>query len=73
MDILAIRGKTISAVICQLLWREFGRKFKIECCDKIFNFFLGKSIDQSIALQVTKVPKGEDPSAEVPRRGEVRA
>ena len=38
-----------------------------------FFFFFGISIDQSIALQVTKVPKGEDPSAEVPRRGEVRA
>ena len=74
MDILAIRGKNISAVICQLQWREFGRKFKIECCDQfsIF-FFFGISIDQSIALQVTKVPKGEDPSAQVPRRGEVRA
>ena len=39
-----------------------------------FQFLLfGIKIDQSIALQVTKVPKGEDPSAEVPRRGEVRA
>ena len=35
--------------------------------------FFGKRIDQSIALQVTKILKGEDPSAEVPRRGEVRA
>ena len=39
-----------------------------------FQFLLfGVRIDQSIALQVTKVPKGEDPSAEVPRRGGVRA
>ena len=36
MDILAIRGKTISAVICQLQWREFGRKFKIECRDQFW-------------------------------------
>ena len=35
--------------------------------------FFGIRIDQSIALQVTKILKGEDPSAEVPRRGEVRA
>ena len=35
--------------------------------------FFGIRIDQSIAFQVTKVTKGEDPSAEVPRRGEVRA
>ena len=25
MDILAIRGKTVSAVICQLLWRELRK------------------------------------------------
>ena len=37
-----------------------------------FSFF-GIRIDQSIALQLTKVTKGEDPSAEVPRRGGVRA
>ena len=35
--------------------------------------FFGIRIDQSIALQLTKVTKGEDPSAEVPRRGGVRA
>ena len=35
--------------------------------------FFGIRIDQSIAFQVTKVTKGEDPSAEVPRRGGVRA
>ena len=42
----------------------------------VINFqflFFGIRIDQSIALQVTKILKGEDPSAEVPRRGEVRA
>ena len=32
-------------------------------------FFFGIRIDQSIAFQVTKVPRGEDPSVEVPRRG----
>ena len=26
MDILAIRGKTVSAVICQLLWRELRKE-----------------------------------------------
>ena len=31
--------------------------------------FFGIRIDQSIALQVTKVPRGEDSSAEVPKRG----
>ena len=31
--------------------------------------FFGIRIDQSIALQLTKVPRGEDPSAEVPKRG----
>ena len=35
--------------------------------------FFGIRIDQSIAFQVTKVTKGEDPSAKVPRGGEVRA
>ena len=38
----------------------------------VINFqfvFFGIRIDQSIALQLTKVPRGEDPSAEVPRRG----
>ena len=34
--------------------------------------FFGRRIDQSITLQVTKVPRGEDPSAEMPRRGGVR-
>ena len=34
----------------------------------IFNFCFGQRIDQSIMLKVTKVPTGEDPSAEVPRR-----
>ena len=31
--------------------------------------FFGIRIDQSIAFQLTKVPRGEDPSAEVPKRG----
>ena len=47
MDILAIRGKTISAVICQLQWREFGRKFKIECCDQ-FSIFVFRNKNWSI-------------------------
>ena len=32
-------------------------------------WFFGIRIDQSIASQLTKVPRGEDPSAEVPKRG----
>ena len=36
-----------------------------------FSFF-GRRIDQSITLQATKVPRGEDPSAEMPMRGGVR-
>ena len=67
MDISAIRGKTVSAFICQVQCREFGRKFKIKCCDQFL--FFGIRIDQSIALQLTKVPRGEDPSAEAPKRG----
>ena len=38
----------------------------------VINFqflFFGIRIDQSIAFQLTKIPKGEDPSAEVPKRG----
>ena len=39
----------------------------------IFKFlFFGIRIDQSIAFQVTKVPRGEDPSVEVLRRGRGR-
>ena len=38
-----------------------------------FHFlFFRITIDQSIAFKVTKVPKGEDPSAGVPRRGGIR-
>ena len=73
MDILAIRGKTVSAVICQSQLREFRRKFITECRDQCSIFFFGIRIDQSISFQVTKVPKGEDPIAEVPRRGGGRA
>ena len=47
MDILAIRGKTVSAVISQLQWREFGRKFKIECCDQ-FSIFVFRNKNWSI-------------------------
>ena len=47
MDILAIRGKTVSAVICQLQWRGFGRKFKIECCDQ-FSIFVFRNKNWSI-------------------------
>ena len=39
----------------------------------VINFqflFFGVRIDQLITLQRIKVPKGEDPSVEVPRRGE---
>ena len=38
----------------------------------VINFqflFFGIRIDQSIAFQLTKIPKGEDSSAEVPKRG----
>ena len=38
----------------------------------VINFqvlFFGIRIDQSIAFQLTKIPKGEDPSVEVPKRG----
>ena len=52
---------------------EENSKLNVAINFQFFFFFFGISIDQSIALQVTKVPKGEDPSAEVPRRGEVRA
>ena len=38
MDILAIRGKTVSAVICQLLWRELRKKIKNWMLRSIFNF-----------------------------------
>ena len=44
------------------------KKLKIECCDQFSIFVFGRRIDQSITLLVTKVPRGEDPSAEVPRR-----
>ena len=56
MDILAIHGKTVSAVICQLQWREFRRKLKIECCDRFSNFFSNKnwSIDRIQSEKSTK-------------------
>ena len=58
MDLLAIRGKTVSAVICQLQWREFGRTFKIECRDQFSIFVFGIRIDQSIGVQLTKETEG---------------
>ena len=44
------------------------KKLKMECRDQFSIFVFGRRIDQSITLQVTKVPRGEDPTAEVPRR-----
>ena len=43
------------------------KKFKIECCDQFSIFVFGRRIDQSITLQVTKVPREEEPSAEMLR------
>lgn len=60
--------ETVSAVICQLQWYEFRRKFKIECYDQ----FSDKEMISrwpSITLQGTKVPRGEDPRAERCLRG----
>ena len=57
MDILAIRGKTVSAVICQSQWREFGRKFIIECRDQFsISVFWNKnwSIDRIPSDKSTK-------------------
>ena len=57
MDILAIRGQTVSAVICQLQLREYRIKLKIECCDQFSNFvFRNKnwSIDRILSDKSTK-------------------
>ena len=69
MDILAIRGKTVSAVICQLQWREFSQKIENWMLRSIFNFcFWTKnwSIDHALGDKSTRV---EECSAEVPSRG----
>ena len=57
MDILAIRSKTVSAVICQLQWREFRRKLKNECCDQfsVFVFWTKNwSINHALSGKSTK-------------------
>ena len=69
MDILAIRGKTVSAVICQLQWRELSQKIENWMLRSIFNFcFWTKnwSIDHALSDKSTRV---EECSAEVPSRG----
>ena len=73
MDILAIRGKTVSAVFLNYNDVNLEENSKLNVAINFQFLFFGIRIDQSIALQLTKVTKGEDPSAEVPRRGGVRA
>jgi len=69
MDILAIRGKTISAVIVNYNDVNLEGNSKLNVVINFQFVFFGIRIDQSIALQLTKVPRGEDPSAEVPQEG----
>ena len=58
--ILVIRWKTVVTVLCHGRLRDFRRKFKIDNWNQFSTFVFGLGINQSITLQVTKVPKKEE-------------
>ena len=50
MDIFAIRGKIVSAVIFNYNAVNLEKKLTIECRDQFSIFVFGRRIDQSITL-----------------------
>ena len=70
IDILVISAKTVfesSVSYNDVTELEENSKFNVAINFQFLVF--GGRIDQLITVQVTKVPRGEDLSAEVPRRG----
>ena len=70
---LLFAGKPFSRSFVNYSDLNFEENSKLNVAITFQFLFFRIRIDQSIAFQVAKVPKGEDSSAEVPRRGGVRA